>query len=333
MAHQEQLTRRGWQVVRLSSETLAVEVVPELGATICSIRRLGDDLEILHQTPWGLPRYGGTGLSGTAEVIRQDLNPGGWQSIFPNGGDTVVVDGADQGQDGEARVALFEPDQDQQQTDLDQTDEGTLRLHARMRRSPIEMTKIIKMDGDQVSVTETVRNVGADEHEVMWGSQLQFGAPLIAPEAEVDCAAGLVHPDATILYDVDYDDVTVWPRTPGASGMINLRTIPKPGSENRMAYLTEFTAGVATITNSTLDCRVELTWDQISLPHLWYQLEAGDTEDHPWFGTGYYLALTPNSSWPAHGLHDARRIASSTLTLASGEERSTTVSLKICTVN
>ena len=318
----DQVSRRGWQIVRLTSPTLMVEVVPELGATITSIRRRSDDLEVLHQTPWGLPRYGGTGLGGTAEVVRHDLDPGGWQSIFPNGGDTVVANGADQGQDGEARVALFE-------IDHDHSDDGRLTLHTRLRRSPIEMTKIIELDDDRVDVTETVRNVGTDEHEVMWGSQLQFGAPLIAPEAEFDCGASLVHPDATILYDVDYDDVTPWPRTPGASSMINLRTIPKPSSENRTAYLADFSTATASISNPTIDCRVELTWDLEALPHLWYQLEAGDTEDHPWFGTGYYLALTPNSSWPAHGLHDARRITSSTVDLPTGEDRSATVSLQV----
>jgi hypothetical protein len=329
MAEQERFSQRGWDIIRLTSENLVVELIPELGGTICSIRRRADDLELLHRTPWGLPRYGGPQLGGTAEVIRNDANPGGWQSLFPNGGDTVVVHGSDQGYDGEARIAPFEVVEDAAGEDGDQ-----LTLHVpRLRRSPMTMTKIIKLSGDSVSITETVRNVGAAEREVMWGSQLQFGAPLIGEGTEIDCAANLVHPDATILYDVDYEDVTPWPRTPGPkSTMINLRYLPEPGPDsNRLAYLTDFERGTASITNTALGCQVTIDWDVEQWPHLWYRLEAGGDADFPWFGKGWFLALTPNSSWPAHGLHDARRIGSSTLKIQPDEERCSTVSLRVGT--
>lgn len=322
MTEQQLGSRRGWQVVRLTSDSLAVEVVPGFGGTICSIRRLEDDLELLHQSPWGLPPYGSITLGGTAEVLRHDLDPGGWQSLFPNGGDTVTVNGAEQGFDGETRVAHFDivetPDEPS----------ATLRLHTRLRRSPFEVTKIITVDDAAVTVTETVRNVGLGEREVMWGNRIQLGAPLAGPDAEVEAPAGLVHPDATHLYDVDYDDVNPWPRTPGSSSMINLRFLPEPGSENRMAYLTDLGEGTATVSNPAANCAVTLEWDVEQLPHCWYELEAGETDDHPWFGRGYFLTLTPSSSWPAHGLHDARRISSTTLTLDTDEERTATVTLR-----
>lgn len=333
MAEQQQVTRRGWQVVRLTSERLAVEVVPGFGATICSIRRLADDLEVLHQTPWGLPAYGSIALGGTAEVLRHDLDPGGWQTLFPNGGDTVTVNGAEQGFDGEARIAFFEPADEGGDEARDEGegagDETTLRLRARLRRSPFEITKTITLDGATVTVSETVRNVGAGEREVMWGSRVRLGPPLAGPDAEVDAAATLVHPDATHLYDVDYDDVNPWPRTPGSSSMINLRFLPEPGSENRVAYLTDVSSGTATVRNRAAGCAVTLDWDTGQLPHCWYELEAGETDDHPWFGRGYFLTLTPSSSWPAHGLHDARRISSTTIKLDTDEERTATVSLRV----
>lgn len=320
---QDSISRRGWNIVRLTSDQLVVEVVPELGATIYSVRRASDDLELLHRTPWGLPRYGGPQLGGTAEVIRHDGNPGGWQSLFPNGGDTVVVQGADQGYDGEARIAIFEPVDDAPQ------DSSELHLRARLRRSPTEMTKIIELDGDSLTITETIHNVGSGEREMMWGTQLQFGAPLISKDAEVDSAASLVHPDATLHYDADYDDVTPWPRTVGRDSMINLRYLPEPGAETRLAYLTEFSSGEISITNPTVDCAVTITWDHEQWPHLWYALEAGDETDFPWFGKGYFLALTPNTSWPSHGLHDARRKTSSTVKLEPGEQRTSTITLRV----
>lgn len=316
----EQFEVRGWPVVRLASASLTVDVLPQLGAAITSVRRTADALELLHQTPWGLPSRGLPQLSGTAEVQRFDVDPGGWQSIFPNGGDTVTVDGADQGFDGEARISPF---------DIVELSDTEVTLATRLRRSPVEMTKTVSVADDAVTVTETVRNVGHDERDVMWGSTVQFGAPLISKDTEVECGTALVHPDATILYDADYEDVMPWPRTPGRSSVINLRYLPDRGSENRVAYLTDLDHTRATITNRAVGCAVRLEWDADPWPYLWYYLEAGGTDGHPWFGTGYFLALTPSSSWPAHGLHDARRISASALKLPAGEELTSRLSLRV----
>jgi hypothetical protein len=316
----EQFEVRGWPVVRLASSMVTVDVLPQFGAAITSVRRTADQLELLHQTPWGLPSRGVPQLSGTAETERYDVDPGGWESIFPNGGDTVTVDGADQGFDGEARISPF---------DVVELSDTEITMTTRLRRSPVAMTKIVSVTDATVTVTETVRNLGTEDRDVMWGSNLQFGAPLISKDTEIDCPAALVHPDATILYDSDYEDAMPWPRTPGRSSVINLRYLPEPGSENRMAYLTDLSRTRATITNRVLGCTVTLDWDADPWPYLWYQLEAGGTDGHPWFGTGYFLSLTPSSSWPAHGLHDARRVSASALKLAAGEERTARLSLEI----
>jgi hypothetical protein len=316
----EQFQVRGWPVIRLASASLTVDVLPEYGGTVTSIRRTADDLELLHQTPWGLPHRGLPSMSGTAEVQRYDEDPGGWQSIFPNGGDTVTINGADQGFDGEARVSAFEV------TELTDTE---INMSTRLRRCPIEMTKIINLDGDSVTVTESVRNVSAEDQDVMWASTVRLAAPLISKDTEIECGTALVRPDAAIRYDADYDDVTPWPRTPGRSSMINLRYLPAPGSENRAAYLTDLSESRATITNRAIGCAVTLDWDTDPWPYLWYMLEAGETEGHPWFGSGYFLALSPSSSWPAHGLHDARRISSSALKLIGGEERTARLTLRV----
>lgn len=189
------------------------------------------------------------------------------------------------------------------------------------------MAREIRLDEATVSVTETVCNAGAVDLEVMWGHQLRFGPPLIGGGAEFDCSAAIVHPDAMLVDDVDYDEVSPWPRAPVQSSMVNLRYLPGAGDETRLAYLSGLAAGSATISNPRVDCTVQLSWDAGVWPHLWYGSESGGTQDYPWYGTGYFLTLTPNSSWPAHGLHDARRISDSALVLEPGQTRSQTVTL------
>lgn len=348
-------SHRGWQRLVLRSADLETTVWPELGGTISSLRRRRDNLELLCQPPWPLPPRGHPLPGGTAEVSRHDLDPGGWQSLFPNGGDAAEVDGAEWALDGEARVAPFEivdgttghvvASNDADPTEEPATATGTntqsrddgvdghVRLRARLRRCPAELTKDIRLDGSTVSVTETVRNVGAVNLEVMWGHQIRFGSPLIDAGAELDCPASFVHPDEMLTDDVDYEDVSPWPRTPGESSMINLRYLPEVGEETRLAYLSGLSNGTATVTNRQLGCAVTVQWHIDDWPHLWYAFEGGQTHDYPWFGNGHFLALTPNSSWPAHGLHDARRISESTLWIEPAQARSQTVTTTVSTVN
>ena len=96
---------------------------------------------------------------------------GGWQSIFPNGGDAVVVEGADWPVDGEARLAWF---------DWEPAGSSVI-MKSRLRRSPFTVTKIISLSADEVTIGETVKNIGEHHIDVMWGSQVFLGSALLEP--------------------------------------------------------------------------------------------------------------------------------------------------------
>ncbi len=240
---------RGWESITLSSPELRLQVIPGLGASIVSLVRVADGIELLHQTPWGLPNAATGALPGSAAEVRHDFNPGGWQSLFPNAGDNAIVDGIEWGTDGEARLSPFD-------VVIEQTsEEARLIMTTRLRRTPFRLTKIIRLRGPEIGLTETIEHCGHRSMRVLWASQLALGSPLISGATEIDCGAAVVHPDAVLNYDVDYADISPWPRTPGPDSMINLRYLPEPGSElNRLAYLTEFSSGWATVTNREIDC-------------------------------------------------------------------------------
>jgi hypothetical protein len=303
MAELESTTVRDWQVVRLTTDQLVLEVVPALGATVLSLRRRSDDLELLWRTPWGLRHRGAVPLPGSSEAMRVDSFPGGWQTLFPNGGDTATVYGVEWAVDGEARIAPF---------DWRQTPDSLI-MTARLVRSPFEVTKIISLHDAEVTLQETVHNVGGEAVEIMWGSQLIFGSPLLSEHTTVDAGAAVVRPDPLTSDVAGYDDIMPWPRTLGQSSMINLRAVPTVAArETRLAYLTDFGTPHVRIHNPDRHLSVDLTWDKRTWPHLWYSLEAGGVSGFPWYRSGYFLALTPCTSWPAHGLHDARYISQST---------------------
>jgi hypothetical protein len=328
----EELTSGGWELLRLTNDAVAVDVLPGLGGTIVSLRRRSDESELLWRTPWGIRPRGSWLLPGSSEAQMLDTYPGGWQTLFPNGGDTAIVHGVEWGHDGESRLAPFswEPSP-AARTGEDGPEPGpSVTLSTRLVRAPFEVTRTIALSGDEVTVTESVSNVGGESLEVIWGQQIVLGEPLLSADAVVEAQATTVHPDPSVTEDVDYEDVMPWPRSFGGSAIINLRNLPARGAdETRLAYVTDFSSFGVSVRNPRYDLGLDVSWDGDSWPYLWYSVEAGHREGFPWFSDGYFLSLTPCSSWPAHGIHDARRVASSTLWLHAAEMKTSTMTVRV----
>lgn len=317
----EPTTERGWTILTLSNDRLQITVVPGKGGDVLSLRRAGHDEDLLWSTPWGLRPQGSTAVGGNTRAQSTEAWPGGWQSLFPNGGDSATTRGVEWPENGEACTAPY---------DWEPIEGAGVRLRTRLVRSPFRVTREITLDEDTVVLTETVRNDAGEPVEVMWGQQLTFAAPLVGPDTVFECGASLCRPDTGTLPSSKYSDVMPWPRTMGKEGAINLHDVPAADlGETRKVYLSGFTSPTATLTNRVLGLQVELEWDSLEWPHLWYHLEAGGQTDFPWFGSGYFLALGPNSSWPAHGVHTARRIEDTTVWIDPDEERTATCKVTV----
>ncbi|WP_375424177.1 DUF4432 family protein [uncultured Friedmanniella sp.] len=310
---------RGWEVLRLTSDQVSVDVVPALGGTVTDLTRRADGASLLWSTPWGLRHRGSLPVPGSSEAVMLDSYPGGWQTLFPNGGDTAVVHGVEWGHDGEARVTWLEWE----------LRDGALELTGRLVRSPFALTKTVRVEDDTVTVTEHVTNQGGEQVEVMWGSQLAFGGDLIGPGTSLSTSASVVRPDPRTSSGASYEDLMPWPRSHGPHSVVNLSRLPGPDAgESRLAYLSDFGTPTLTVLNAAGTLGVDLTWDE-SRPYLWYSLEAGGRDGFPWFGNGYFLALTPSSSWPAHGLHEVRRTSATARWAQPGEQLSSRVSVRV----
>ena len=322
----EQRSEAGWEVLRLSTDAISVDVLPGLGGTILSLRRRSDDAELLWRTPWGLRPHGSWSLPGSSEAVMLDTYPGGWQTLFPNGGDTAIVHGVEWGHDGETRLAPFVWEA------APSSAPGTpsIALRTRLVRAPFEVSKTITLDGDVVTVEESVTNMGGEPLEVIWGQQIVLGEPLVSADTVVDTAATTVHPDPAVTSDTEYEDVMPWPRSFGNPSMINLRNLPARNSdETRLAYVTDFSEFTVTVRNPARDLGLDLRWDGNSWPYLWYSMEAGQRPGFPWFSDAYFFSLTPCSSWPGHGIHDARRVAQSTLWLHAKEGKESSLTIRV----
>jgi hypothetical protein len=320
MARLEELHARGWDILRLSNDALTTEIIPGLGGTVTGLTRRADAAELLWAPPWGLPRSGGKSLPGSSEAQMVDSLAGGWQTLFPNGGDSVSVHGVEWGYDGEARLTWM---------DWEFTG-SSVRMTGRLVRTPFEITKIISMRDHEVTIGETVRNAGRERIEAMWGSQLMLGGTLLGRETIVDAAAAVVRPDPQTSPGINYDDLMPWPRSHGPAAMINLGLLPESDTgETRLAYLSDFSRPMISVSRPSHHISVELEWDVEVFPYVWYAMEAGGRSGFPWYRSGYFLSLTPCTSWPAHGVHDAHRISDSTVLIDPSEVLTSYVTLRV----
>lgn len=315
---------RGWETVELRSEMLTVTVVPHKGGDIVSVVHRPTSTELMWRPRWGLRRRGGFAQSGSGEAITTDAYGGGWQTMFPNGGDASVENGVEWGFHGEVWVTAFE---------LVELRPGAVVLQGDLTRSPFRVVKTIALDGSRLRVSETVTNLGRDDVEVMWGHHPAFGAPFIGPETHIETSARIVQTEADARQPAEGRRSGLsWPHyRDGSGGTVDLSVPALPESgESRMAFLAEFTGRPwIRLTNRRVGLQAELTWDGATFPYAWYWNEAGGRRGYPWYGAAYVLALEPCSSWPARGLTVVRETTGTQLLIRAGETRSTEVELVV----
>ncbi len=315
---------RGWDVVRLTSELVQVDVLPGKGGDVISARWRPLDVDVLWRTPWGLRHQGAVGTGGDSVTALMESYPGGWQTVFPNGGDATVEHGVEWGMHGEAWLAPWDF----------AVGGSSVELTTRLVRSPFALRKRISLESGTLTVTETATNVGAVPIEAMWSHHPAFGAPLLSGSSRLETAARTVVVDD--VRDTPTGDLLVggrgdWPHAPGRQGgQVDLRALPSADVvSDRFAYLTDFERGWAALTNPTLGLRAELEWDLEVMPHAWLWLEARSTLGFPWYGAAYVLGIEPASSFPGQGIVAARLKTGTTLLFEAGQSRTATISLRL----
>jgi hypothetical protein len=305
--------------VTLSSQTIEIDIVPGKGGDIIALRRRHDGLGLLWSSPWGLRPRGALSAASTSEGRLMEAYPGGWQTVFPNGGDATDVYNTSWGMHGEVWLTPFRW----------HIEENSIVMNAELVHSPFRIVKRITVDGLRVSINETITNRGGQQIETMWSHHPAFGAPLLSPDSIIETTAHtvLVDSEPEEQTDLEPGSTGAWPYAPGKnSGQINLSDIPPAESRlSRMAYLTDFTRGMVAIRNERLDTGIQLDWDSTFMPYAWYWLEAGGTSGFPWYQGVYVLGIEPATSIPGHGITKAH----TTVAFEPAESKSTEVALTV----
>ena len=320
---------RGYRAVVLEHERLAVTVLPGKGAEIYSIVYRPLEFDVLWKAPWGLHRPNPVSAAyGDSEAAWMDCYGGGWQGIFPNGGDACVYAGAPLSFHGEASTAEWD------YTCASKESSAWISLQTSLPRSPFHLTReiFIECGSQTIKVKETVENRAEELVHAMWGHHPALATDFLRG-ARIETSAKSYEPHAPAISETSRvlsDTLHSWPLVMGNDGIrIDLSQLPS-GQEriSELGYLSGFDQGQYRVRNSSLGLGLEFNWDHKLFPYLWHWLEWGGSSGYPWYGRCRVGALEPFSSIPGSGLINAMERGTALL-FAPSERHTTEVSMSL----
>ncbi len=292
---------KGFKTIFLENEKIRIGILAEKGTDIFEFLYKPNDVDFMWRSYTGIK---GTDFLPAGHMQNGnflDLYHGGWQELFPNGGDAVVYKGANLPMHGEIHTLPWN-----YQIIKNEPDEVIIKFFVRTYRTCffIEKTLTIKSMVPALFIDETIVNESREEMDFMWGHHPAFGPPFLSEDCVIDI------PDCKVLTDeIDLSPTTGrlgiaqktdWPYTLGRDGSkIDLSIIPsiEAGSHDR-AYIHDFKDGWYLITNTKLKTGFGIAFDPEVFKFLWFWQVYGGAVGYPWYGTSYNIAIEPNSSYP-----------------------------------
>ncbi len=290
--------------LRIENDLLAATILIDKGADIYELIYKPRNMDVLWKSPWGLKdierNVGGGPDSQTAWL---EAYAGGWQVLFPNGGDACVYKGAELGFHGEASMISWNYQVIEQNPDCVE-----VRLYTRLLRSPFRMERRIRLEAGQPALLlrERITNEAGEPIDYMWSHHPAFGAPFLSEACRIDVGARRLQADAGYAGEFSplkpgeqYD----WPLTGDRSSEVDLSHVPgQDAPRGLLGYLQEFDAGWYAITNTQMGFGVGLAWPTHIFPYAWLWQEMYASGGFPFYKNSYVMAIEPASTIPGHGL-------------------------------
>ena len=299
----------GYRTVVFENDIMSATVLPEKGADIHALVYKPRAMDVLWKAPWGVKRAAGPAgvATGDSEAAWMDLYPGGWQEIFPNGGDACVYKGAWLGFHGEASVSEWD-------YTVVSSQGGAVEavFVVRLARSPFVLRRTMRLEAGraELMISERVTNEGEEALQFMWGHHPAYGAPFLGTgcRLEVDAKSFEAHaPEVSPSVRVSAGMRGEWPRLTGKhGGVVDLSVLPDSAERvTEFGYVSGLEQGCYRLTSVQHGFGVELAWPAAVFPYLWFWQELRGSFGYPWYGRCYVMAIEPFTSIPGSGLLNA----------------------------
>jgi hypothetical protein len=296
----------GVRAVNLENGLISATVLPDKGADIYSLVSKFHGVDVLWKSPWPLRAERPVEMAALSESSWLDQYEGGWQLIFPNGGDACSYQGAPLSFHGEASASRWE-----YAIRSSGPDRAELELRLSLRRSPFSVARSLSIErGSAVlRITESIANHGDKPLHYMWGQHPGLGRPFIdGCRLQVPARRFLAHDvEISPFCRVPAGASGRWPLIPGKhGGAVDLSVVPAASERfTEFGYISELEQGWYAVVNETLDLGFGLAWPLDVFPYLWFWQELGGSLDYPWYGRCSVLAIEPFTSTPGSGLQRA----------------------------
>jgi galactose mutarotase-like enzyme len=277
----------------ISNGFLDVRINDKLGAEVEFIGTEGKNYLAFYD--WKTPtRYSSSHSYGDPLLDFMSDYRGGWQTLFPNAGNSAEING----------VPLpFHGEFSRTQVQVLKHDKNSLTVQAGSRLSLV-LTKTYRLIENEsiLSIEQEVHNESQIEMPFIWGEHPAFALPA---GSKIQMPQGQVHVEEIengIFSDLVAGSSGTWPTINNKkNNLTDLSIIPSNPTE-RLCYLNDRSEGwVAMTHNSEL---IGLSWDLEAFPHLWFWQQIGGPS-FPWYGRADITAIEPASTWPSYGLNKA----------------------------
>lgn len=294
--------------VVMENELIRMTILAGRGADVIEFLYKPKDLDFAWQTATGVR---GNPLPAEPQddmASFMDEYPGGWQTIFPNGGPPSIVDGKTFGQHAEVSVLPWT-----YQILEDTVEKISVKFSVLTRKLPfrVEKTFTVKAESSKCEIQEEITNLSGNSLATMWGFHFTFGPPFLTEESKI-----IVEEPATVLphdYGADSSPRRVgstqefaWPMGRDSRGeKVDFSQLPPQKTPGEMLYIHGSPIGRYRVETPSHSMAAEVCWDNTLFPYLWFWQEFGYSKDAPWYGKHYNIGLEPFSSFPTSGLAKA----------------------------
>lgn len=322
-ARLHETTVQGIPAIVLENELLRITMLTGKGTDLVEFNYKPRDLDFAWLTPEGVrspAQMPTTAVDPVAEFI--DTYAGGWQEIFPNGGEPSTYAGATHGQHGEVYKLPW---------DVEIVEDSAAAVAVRFmvvgQKTPCVIEKTVRLESgsSRLDIHERLTNESPVSFEAMWGQHITFGPPFMRPGCRIRVPDGMKvtpHPEATSDAGRRLGSAAPFSWSTGLDehgAPIDFSIIPERGTLSELVYLSGFPDGTAwyQVDDDARRIGMRVEWDAAIFPHLWYWQEFGASREWPWWGRFYNIGLEPFSSIPTTGLADGVR-SGTALTIEPG---------------
>jgi hypothetical protein len=274
-------------VITLATRDIAITIDPGYGADITSMVSHGH--ELLYQTSWR--EHAQRAIDDPGARTQSD-DKAGWLERYRGGWQLLCPVAGGGGKLGHGRPTLFHGEASRVPWLLESSSGTHATLRVDLQTTPLSVSRSVQVDGDCVTVIDTVTNTGIAAVSFDYAHHLALGGDLLNGECTIESGASTFVRDWDYLGSPKTETDLPWP--PVADPRIDV--VPaRPASRFEFGWLSGFESTWARVSNPALGITALIEWSD-TLPYAWLWQELDASPNWPWLARERVLGLEPSST-------------------------------------